>query len=66
MNEVRCPDYVGVTCINGSCPMALYEVNPDYPKSSCKDCGFYKGCKVCAFAGVDGKCTIDKRLFPKS
>ena len=60
----KCPDYVGVTCINGSCPLALYEVNPDYfdIKPSCKDCGFYKGCKDCAFADVDGKCAIDKKL----
>jgi hypothetical protein len=41
----RCPDYVGLACNNGSCPLTVYEDNPDYfdSKPRCKDCGYYKG-----------------------
>ena len=56
----RCPDYVGVACINGSCPLAVYEDNPDYfdSKPRCKDCGYYKGCSDCVFYANDGTCAI--------
>lgn len=66
MNKiVKCPDYVGVTCIDGSCPKALYEVNPQYYDlmPTCENCGFYKGCSDCAFASADRKCNIDNMLF---
>lgn len=52
----RCPDYVGVACVDGSCPLAIYEDNPDYfdSKPRCKDCGDYKGCSDCALYANDG------------
>lgn len=47
----RCVDYVGVTCVDGSCPMAnadeYQERGMDVIKN-CDDCGFYKGCSDCA------------------
>lgn len=51
MNKiVKCPDYVGVTCIDGSCPKALYEAHLEYYDlmPTCENCGFYKGCSDCA------------------
>lgn len=58
--ESLCPNYVGVTCVDGSCPIALYADFPEYFdfKPNCKECGFRKGCSDCAFASVDGKCDI--------
>ena len=55
---------MGVTCIDGSCPKALYEVHPEYYDlmPTCETCGFYKGCSDCAFSSVDGKCNIDNIL----
>lgn len=62
--ESNCPDYVGVTCVNGYCPIALYEDFPEYyeQQPSCKECAFYKGCIDCAFASDAGECNIDKIL----
>lgn len=63
--EDKCPDYVGVACINGSCPKALYEDYPEYYDiiPTCETCWFYNGCSDCAFASVDGKCNIDNMLY---
>ena len=60
----RCPNYTGVTCINGSCPMALREEYEEYgiPITwSCDECNYYKGCDDCYFCGENG-CEIDKKL----
>lgn len=47
----RCPNYVGVTCVDGSCPKAYAdecrERGMDVTEN-CKECGFYKGCEDCA------------------
>lgn len=60
-----CPDYCGVACVNGSCPNAVYNdlLYSDYGPDpadvgltgdlKCKDCGYYKGCEDCYFAGRD-------------
>ncbi len=59
----RCKNYVGVTCVNGTCPNALAEEYPEYgyEKVSCEECGFYKGCNDCIF--FDGlSCEIEEKL----
>lgn len=40
-----CEDYVGVTCIDGTCPVANYELWPEYfsERPSCATCGYVKG-----------------------
>ena len=52
----QCKQYVGVACVDGSCPMALSEEyeerGMDVPKS-CKDCWRYKGCEDCALSGTE-------------
>lgn len=60
----RCPNYCGITCVNGSCPNAMADEYPEYgyEHCSCDDCGYYKGCEDCCFAGEDGNCDIDKKL----
>lgn len=49
---VNCPQYIGVTCVNGSCPNALAEAYPeyDYERCSCEECGYRRGCSDCALA----------------
>lgn len=41
----RCMHYLGVACVDGSCPMTNYD--------SCKFCFYYRGCDDCAFAETD-------------
>lgn len=52
MKRRICPNYVGVTCIDGSCPRAniekYIEYDIPYPKN-CKECGYYYGCEDCYF-----------------
>lgn len=46
----RCERYVGVTCVNGSCPNAIADKYPEYGYEhfSCYQCVYYKGCEDCA------------------
>ena len=45
-----CFDYVGVACVDGSCPNALCEDYPDfYTHVDCSDCFYNFGCDDCAF-----------------
>ena len=50
--DKHCYGYCGKSCIDGSCPKALYEDNPEYFDGvpSCKDCAYYEGCKDCCIA----------------
>lgn len=52
--KTRCGSYVGVTCVNGSCPNALADEYPEYgyEHCTCEECGYYKGCEDCALAGT--------------
>lgn len=61
----RCPDYVGVACVNGSFTSSIYEDNPDYfdPELRCKDWVYYKGCSVCAFYTNDGMCALGRKTL---
>lgn len=53
---MRCRGYVGVACVDGTCPMALSE---EYEERcmplivSCKECFYYKGCEDCALDGTE-------------
>lgn len=55
MITIRCINYVGVTCVNGSCPNALANEYPEYgyEHCDCKECWYYKGCTDCALYGTD-------------
>lgn len=50
-----CKSYVGVSCVDGSCPIALRE---EYEEAcmpvlyKCEDCWMYKGCEDCALEGT--------------
>lgn len=50
----KCTSYVGLACIDGSCPVASYYECPeqwsDRP-DGCNSCGLYKGCSDCYFCG---------------
>ncbi len=49
----RCKNYVGVTCVDGTCPRANAEEREERDISlitSCRYCPFYRGCEDCALA----------------
>lgn len=52
MKPEYCPNYMGVACVNGTCPVANCE---EYAErcmpfiSCCRDCFYYKGCEDCGF-----------------
>ena len=56
-----CSDYVGVACVNGSCPNALLYDEPQlyadiygtYKETKCKDCSYNEQCKDCALPYMD-------------
>lgn len=52
----QCDCYCGVSCVDGSCPIALADIYQEYGMDvvrSCDGCIFYRGCDDCAFAGSD-------------
>lgn len=54
--EKRCRNYVGVACVDGSCPNANadeYEERCIPVIKNCRDCHFYSGCDDCALAGTE-------------
>ena len=55
----RCESYVGVSCVDGSCPMANAEefMERGYDiVHNCSECGYYHGCEDCAFNGMSECC----------
>lgn len=56
-------NYCGVTCVNGSCPSALANEYPEYwyKDVTCEECEYYKGCKDCAFYGIDNCVPINEK-----
>lgn len=62
--ENRCPNYLGVVCINGSCPIANIDeyIERGYDVvRSCDDCHYYSGCEDCYWYR-DNQCKIDEML----
>ena len=56
MAEKRCKSYVGVACVNGTCPIALRDEYIEYGIPvvwKCEDCHKYEGCKDCALEGTE-------------
>ena len=52
----RCKGYVGVACVNGTCPVALsdeYEERGMDVIRKCEDCWMCKGCEDCGLNGTD-------------
>lgn len=49
----RCSEYVGLACVDGSCPKANWEEYLERDMDvvrNCKECPFYKGCEDCALS----------------
>lgn len=47
-----CDKYVGVTCVDGNCPITLANEYPEIYANDmiiCEDCYAYKGCEDCMF-----------------
>lgn len=58
---MRCDHYIGVACVNGSCPVANldeYEERGYDLVPGCDECPYYKGCEDCGWRG-------DARFCPK-
>ena len=55
MTEKRCKEYCGVACVDGRCPIALYNEDSTLfeRKPSCDDCFYHKGCEDCCFNSTD-------------
>ena len=52
----RCERYVGITCVNGCCPVALAEEYAERGMDvirDCADCFYYEGCEDCAWFGTE-------------
>lgn len=52
----RCSNYVGLACVDGSCPVAnadIYLSRCMEVIKSCNECFYYKGCEDCALAGTE-------------
>lgn len=54
----RCPNYCGITCVDGHCPNALADEYSEYgyEHCTCEECGDYKGCDDCCFADKPEYC----------
>lgn len=58
----RCKNYIGVACIDGSCPKANkdeYEERCMDVINNCDDCPYYEGCKDCAYPEINKE--IDRK-----
>ena len=52
----QCEEYVGVACVDGSCPIANRDeyVERGYDVvTDCNECSFYEGCEDCALSGTE-------------
>lgn len=52
----RCSNYVGVACVDGSCPKANWEKYAERDMDvvrHCKECHYYNGCEDCALSGTE-------------
>ena len=53
-SDGQCPNYTGVSCIDGSCPIANsfeYEEYGCDVVHDCSECWCYRGCSECWFYG---------------
>ena len=61
---MRCKGYVGIACVDGSCPIANRDEYIEYGIPavwSCEDCHMYKGCEYCGFCDENNQCDLDMR-----
>lgn len=64
MEFKHCPNYCGLSCVNGSCPNALaYEYSDyGYEHCTCEECWFYRGCEDCCVDCCDEEL---KKIYEK-
>ena len=51
-----CRDYVGISCVDGTCPMANPPEHMEaarFSRKTCRSCFSYEGCRDCALAGTE-------------
>lgn len=64
MKQSRCPQYVGIACVDGTCPVANreeYEERGIPVTKGCQDCFYYEGCKDCALYDTEHCCNQDDK-----
>lgn len=58
----QCPDYVGITCVDGHCPIANADEYAERGMDvirNCDNCIYYKGCDDCAFHDARKQCSTN-------
>lgn len=58
---MRCDNYCGIACIDGSCPRANAEEYMERCMDvvmDCDDCFYYEGCDDCYFYGDEKNCPL--------
>lgn len=57
-----CSNYCGINCINGNCPVAIFDSEASYSvePESCENCAYNKGCVDCCFLEDTGTCIIQE------
>lgn len=51
-----CNQYTGVSCVDGSCPIANRDIYAEYGIPlvwTCENCPYYHGCEDCCFDGSE-------------
>lgn len=59
----RCPSYTGVSCIDGTCPIANRDEYQEYGIPivwDCNECHMYRGCDDCYWCDEDNKCKLEE------
>ena len=54
--RIESKSYVGVSCVDGTCPKARADDYEEYSAPvgfNCDDCWLYKGCEDCALYGTN-------------
>jgi hypothetical protein len=62
----KCRNYVGVACVDGSCPMANRDEYAERGYDithNCDECVYHKGCEDCA---MDGTYCNNKSMYERS
>lgn len=59
----RCPNYCGITCVDGSCPNAMAEEYPEYgyEHCTCEDCGYYEAVETAVLQTSQNTVLTQKR-----
>lgn len=61
----KCRNYTGVSCVNGTCPVALIDEHAERGMDiirSCSECHYYEGCDNCIWQD-NNACKIREKIM---